>query len=337
MKKLYLFLFFAFSVLSVNAQKDSLIFKNGSYMVGEIKKMDWGVIIVKTNYSDSDFKIEWDGVTEIYTETYFLITLSNGSRYNGYLRSSGDKITVVTSEGREIIVNYVEIVFLDEVDNGFWSQLYFSFDIGLDLAKANNFSKFSGQSTLGYVAKRWRMDATYDLLSSVQDNTEDIRRTDGGVGFKYFLPRDWYPSVSVNFLANTEQKINLRVTSRVGMGKYAIHTNKTYWGFSLGVNNNNENFSDDTPGRNSWEGFFGTELNMFDIGALNLLTKIFAYPSFTETGRWRADFSFDAKYEMPFDDDFYIKLGLSFNYDNRPVEGAAELDYVFHTGFGWEW
>ena len=63
-------------------------------------------------------------------------------------------------------------------------------------------------------------------------------------------------------------------------------------------------------------------MNLFDIGDLSLLTKLFAYSGFTEAGRWHADFNFDAKYEMPFDDDFYIKLALTFNWDNRPVEGA---------------
>jgi hypothetical protein len=57
-------------------------------MIGEVKTMDRGVVTVKTPYSDSDFKIEWDGVQEIYTDTYFLITLSNGSRYNGTLGMS---------------------------------------------------------------------------------------------------------------------------------------------------------------------------------------------------------------------------------------------------------
>ncbi len=32
-----------------------------------------------------------------------------------------------------------------------------------------------------------------------------------------------------------------------------------------------------------------------------------------------------------------IKLGFTLNHDNRPVEDASEIDYVFHTGFGWEW
>jgi len=338
MKKFILSISLLLVAAGIYAQTDSLVFKSGTYMIGEVKTMDRGVVIVKTPYSDSDFKIEWNGVEEIYTDTYFLITLSNGSRYNGTLgMSETGQIIIITDDGKEVEATFKEIVFLDDMDKGFWSQLYFSVDVGLDLTKANNFSQFSIRSNLGYTAKRWNIDGTYNTLYSSQDETDDIKRTDGGVGYKYFLPKDWYPLVSVDFLSSTEQKLQLRSTAKLGMGKYVIHTNRTYWGFSAGANYNNENFSDDTPDRKSWEGFLGTELNLFDIGDLNLLTKLMAYPSFTESGRWRADFNFDAKYEMPFDDDFYIKLGLTFNYDNRPVKGAAELDYVFHTGFGWEW
>ena len=68
----FLFLLIA-SLISLNvaAQTDSLIFINGNYIVGEIKDMDRGIITIETDYSDADFKIEWSGIKEIYTETYF--------------------------------------------------------------------------------------------------------------------------------------------------------------------------------------------------------------------------------------------------------------------------
>ena len=334
---LSLFIFLAISQ-NVFAQTDSLIFKTGTYMIGEAKKMDRNVLIFETKYSDSDFKIEWDGIAEIYTDTYFLITLADGSRYNGTLKSIEEgKIAIITSEGQEVGTLHNDIVFLDNKDQGFWSQLYFSIDIGLDLTQANNLSTFTTRSTLGFISERWSIDSYFNTLYSSQDEVEDIQRTDGGIGYKFFLPRDWYPLLSFDFLSNTEQKLDLRTSWKLGMGKYVLHTNSAYWGFSLGANNNNEKFTDETPDQNSWEGFLGTELNLFNIGDLNLNTKLIAYPSFTESGRWRADFNFDVKYEMPFDDDFYIKIGTTVNYDNRPVEGASDVDYVFHTGVGWQW
>ena len=76
------------------------------------------------------------------------------------------------------------------MDKGFWSQLYFSIDLGVDLTKANNFRQVSLRSNLGYMAKRWNLNASYNTLNSHQDEVEDIRKSDGGVSFKYFLPKD---------------------------------------------------------------------------------------------------------------------------------------------------
>ena len=320
------------------AEPDSVIFTNGNYIVGEVKGMDRGVMKMETPFSDSDFAIEWEGIQELYCTTYFLITLSDGSRFNGTVETTEvGSIKVIEEDGTETITPHRTIVYLDDVDRGFWSQLYASIDIGLDLTKANNFRQISMRSTLGYRAERWNLDGVYNTLNSAQDETDPIDRTDGGVSYSYFLPKDWYLIASIDFLSNTEQKLDLRTTAKTGLGKYIMRTNKKYWGFSAGVNYNNENFSSDDADRNSMEGFLGTEVNLYDIGDLSLLSKLVAYPSFTESGRFRTDFSIDTRYEMPFDDDFYIKIGLTLNYDNQPVEGATDTDYVFHTGFGWQW
>lgn len=342
MKKLTLLLMLLFAgIVQLFAQKDSIVFKNGNYIVGEVKSMERSVLEIETDYSDKDFTIEWNGIDKIYTETFFLISLTNGSRYNGTIQSTeSGKISILTDAGETIEVDPIDIVYLDDLDMGFWNQLYASIDLGLDLTKAKNFQQFSMRSNVGYMAKRWQVEGNFNSLNTRQDVVDDILRNDGGVMGKYFLPHDWYPLVSVDFLSNTEQQLDLRTTGKAGMGKYVIHTNEWYWGFSLGANYNNETYTDGvTPDRKSWEGFLGTELNLFNVGLLgedvNLLTKVVAYPSFTESGRWRTDFKFDLSYDLPLD--FYIKLGFTLNYDNRPVAGSSETDYVFHTGFGWEW
>jgi hypothetical protein len=73
---------------------------------------------------------------------------------------------------------------------------------------------------------------------------------------------------------------------------------------------------------------------MFDVGDLNLFTGFTVYPSITEQGRVRADFKVDLKYDLPYD--FFITLGFTNNFDNKPIEGASKNDYVFQTTFGWE-
>jgi hypothetical protein len=319
------------------AQADSVVFRNGNYVVGEIKSMTRNVLKIETDYSDEDFAVEWDGIREIYSKTHFLITLSNGNRYNGTIRSNtSGGIDIITDDGEVVPVQQSEIVFLDDVDFGFWSQVYASIDIGYDLTRSKNLRSFSMNSNVGYIARRWQLDATFNRFTSRQDEVEDIQRSDGGLTFKYFLPRDWYPTASTSWLSNTEQQLTLRTTAKLGFGKYVVHTNQLYWGLSVGANYNNEDYTPpELEDRSSWEGYAGTELNLFNVGDLNLQSSLVAYPSFTESKRFRTDFTFNISYDLPWD--FYVKAGFTLNYDNQPAEGSSKTDYVLKTGFGWSW
>lgn len=326
--------FLVFSIFSAFAQ-DSLVFKNGNRMNGEIKKMDRGVLTIETDYSKSDFTIEWKGIQGIYTRDHFLITLSDGSRLVGSLQSDSTTVTIHDETGTTHDYPSYFIVTLKSLKDKFWDNVYASLSLGYSLTKAQALQQFTSRSTMGYVSEHWAADLSYNNLRSTQDDVEDVRREDGGLTFSYFLPKDWYIPASVTFLSNTEQKIDIRLLSKVGIGKYLIHRNKAYWGFSLGANANYEVYSDESEGGTSWEGFIGTEVNLFDVGDLSLLTRAVAYPSLTESGRVRADFVFDFKYDLPLD--FFIQLGLTVNFDNKPVEGTPDTDYVFQTTFGWSW
>ena len=103
------------SLHSLHAQSDSLILKNGDVIIGEIKDMDRGVLTIETDYSDSDFKIEWNGISEIHTVSSFLITLSDGQRFNGPIRSIRDSTMVELIDPDEGIqtTDISEIVFLN--------------------------------------------------------------------------------------------------------------------------------------------------------------------------------------------------------------------------------
>ena len=90
MKRYIAFVLFLLCVSNIYAQTDTLIFKNGNMVIGEVKSMNRGVISIETDYSDSDFLIEWDKVAEIYSrqpqyklthmtsQNYFLIGQGQG-------------------------------------------------------------------------------------------------------------------------------------------------------------------------------------------------------------------------------------------------------------------
>jgi len=322
--------------LMAAAQNDSLIFKNGNIMVGEIKSMDRGVLQIETDYSDSDFKIEWLMVRSIKTETIYFIALSNQSRYYGSLVSdSTQRVSIVGGGAVLAECSLNEIVQLQQLKKGFWDQLYASIDLGISLAKAGELRQWTSRSTIGHRTEIRTIEATFNTLQSTQTESDPIRRSDGRIDFTRVLALRWYSIATISLASNTEQKLDLRMNLQIGAGRFLKRTNRAYWGIKLGANRNVERYTNETPDRSSWEAYLGTELNLYDIGDISLLTSLMTYTGLNDTKRFRADFNLDTKYDLPYD--FYIKIGLTVNYDNRPAEGAGETDYVFQTGFGWEW
>ncbi len=334
MKRILYILLLLVTGNSLYAQ-DTISFINGDQIIGELKSMDKGVLQFETDYSDSDFKIEWGGVRNLATSTVFLITLSSGERLSGSI-DSGDStgLHLQTEEGKRTVSND-DIVYLKSIEDGFWSQLYANVDVGFSLTKSKNLRQINGSAGIGYLGETWSWDARLNTLFSSQDSIEDTRRTDGIVSANIFLPKDWFVVGAVDFLSNTEQLLDLRTNTRVGLGYYIVHKNSWYWNFATGCAFVNEEYSNGETSLQSMEGFIGTELNLFNMGDFNLFTKITAYPGITEQGRFRTDFKMDLKYDLPMD--FYVKGGFTVNYDNQPTAGAPQTDYVLNTGLGWEW
>jgi hypothetical protein len=317
------------------AQSDSLVLTNGDVIEGTIKSMDKGVVIVSTPYSKTDFTIKWSGVKEIYSKSVFLVNLSDGRKMNGLLQSTpgGQKVTILGANDQKMETSLIDIVYLKGLKSGFWSRVKASIDAGLSFSKANNLQQTTINSSVGYTADKWLLDFYYTMVQSSQENVATTKRIDAGVSYKYSLPKDWFLAASATFLANTEQALKLRSIGKGGAGNYLVHTNSSYWALSGGLSFNNESFTNGTEGRNSLEAYAGSELNLFDVGDLSLYNSIYVYPSLTESGRWRTDFKIDLKYSLPLD--FYIKSGLSFNYDNKPAVSGNETDYVLFFTVGW--
>ncbi len=340
-KLLFLILTISFFVSTSHGQTDSLIFTNNDVIVGEIREMNGGILRIETDYSDSDFTIEWDKIAEFHSSQFYTIALEDKSIYtSATLKTVKPGTMQITSPDGNREVAFIEIVYLRELDSSFWSKLSANIDLGFSLTKANNLRQYNARAGLGYKTDKWILSGTYSQVKSNQDDAASTERMDASLGADYQLKNSFFIGSSINFLSNNEQLLNLRTTSQLGLGYYMIRSGTMYWsGFTgLAINNEDYTTNPETPDvssdRQSMEGVLGLELNMFDIGDLNIFTNLYLYPSLTETGRYRVDYRFDIKYDLPLD--FYIKGGLTFNFDNRPIDGASEMDYVVQTGFGWE-
>ena len=335
------------------SQTDTLILSNKDVILGEVKSMDKGILIFKTDYSNVDFKIDWVKIRQIFSQTNYLITLSNGKRYNGKLKSLNDTIVEIDTRIPERVLEFSkidkelehptgnreevrlgDIVYLNALEEGFWSRLSFNFDVGTNVTKANDLRQFTFNLGMGFLADRWKTNLTFNNLRSSQKEIEPIKRTELTFAYNYFLQNDWYLLYNLNLLSNTEQLLLLRNSNMLGAGKYLVHTNRVYLGFQGGFNLNNEKFNTQENSNRSAEAFIGAGYNIYDIGDLDLLSTLVVYPSLSTKGRLRSDFKLDIRYEFKFD--LFFKIGTTLNYDNQPTEGASTLDYIFQTTLGWK-
>ena len=320
----------------LKAQQDSLIFKNGNIIVGEIKSLKNGVLTIETDYSDKDFVIEWYGVREIFSKTRFLLTLKDGTRLTGhiYTDSASKKLKIVEDDDSQMLTTLEDLVFLKGLKTNFWSRTKANIDLGINVIKANNLRQFNLGSKAGYSADKWTTDFFWNINNSSQDSVDATKRSESGLNFVYYLQHGMFFSSSLNFLSNTEQALKLRTTGKAGLGKFFIQTNRAYWGAGCGLSFNNESFDNETEARNSLEFYVASEAKLFDIGDLNFYGNWAVYRGITKSGRWRSDLKIDAKYDLPWD--FYVKCNYTVNYDNKPAIAGNDFDYIFGFSFGWE-
>jgi len=333
----YLIFFFVLAAQVAHAQQDTLTFHNGEMVVGEIKLLKQGTVTIETAYSDSDFKIDWVAVRSIKSSQHYIITTDDGRRLFASLNSTGNGDTVAMNDGNVIHkALLLEIINFKPVVTTFWDKFSAHIDFGLHSTKANSLIQLNSSIAAGYITKKWAANASFNRVFSRQDSIADTKRTDGKIQALVFLQRDWYIFIANDFLQNDEQKLALRSTTKAGVGKFVIDNHELYLALTVGLASNNEKYTDDiNPDRFTTEALSGVEFNMFDAGDLNLRTSIKAYPNLSDLGRLRVDFNFEIKYDLP--KDFYIKGSTTVNFDNRPVNGASETDYVYLMGIGWKW
>lgn len=333
-------LLFSLLIISFNAfadNLDTLELKNNAILIGEIKGLSKSVITFETDYSDSDFKIKWLEVRNVHSSRVFMITLSNGRLVHATISgidTVGESIVLETLEVGRINVKLNQIVDMEPFESTIWNRFNASIDFGYTYTRASNLQQLSNRSAIGYLGNRWSANVSFDMVRSIQDSVDAIRRTNGAVSLEYYLKQNYFLLASANFLQNDEQKLALRGTYLAGLGKYVVRNNRMYLALAAGGAWNDERYTDASGAdKSSAEAFIGVMTDLFNTGDLSLSSSILAYPSLTESNRFRSDIKFDLKYDLPLD--FYVRLGFTLNYDNQPVSGAVKSDYVLQTSIGW--
>lgn len=315
---------------------DTLILKNGDRITGKVKKLDQGQIHVDADYGKNVFIIDWEEVEKIESQSHFLVQTTDGRSFSGTIKSLEDTPSqiVVADPGEVATLGQMELVFLDPVDGDFWGRFSASIDFGINLTKADETKQLTTRAAAGYAAETWSVDAKANILRDSRQQSEATKRTEVSGTYRHSLNGQWFGLGTSNFLQSNELELDLRSTVGGGIGNFLYRSNRWVFAVSGGAVWTHERFTNSSSeAANSGEAFLGIELNAFNVGDTSVLTSLVFFPSLSEGGRLRANFSTDFKWDLP--KGLYFSVGFSDNFDNSPQSGGAKNDYIFNTSIGW--
>ena len=105
-----------FAVTPIFSQTDTIFFKSKDLIIGDIKSMDRGVIIIATPYSKDDFRIKWAEVDRIITKAPFIITTTDGIRtYGNVIGSESGKVIFKPEKSVTLDIQLDKVIGISEV------------------------------------------------------------------------------------------------------------------------------------------------------------------------------------------------------------------------------
>lgn len=318
---------------------DKIILLNGNEVSCEIKKVEFGLLTVKTDDMGT-LEIKWDKVARIHSTYIFEIETTDGNIYFGKFGTStaDQKISIVSGPSVKE-VDVIEIVTITQIDNRFWSRLDGGISVGLNLTKANQLLQWNSNFNTTYRARTYYGSITYSSNLTMQNEVEPSTRQDLNLLFNKNLQNKWSALGYTGATHNTELGLKLRLSLGGGPGKALIQSNRNLLYALAGLVMNREWAIDSMNSvSNNLESILSLRFRRFkyDSPKSNISTGLSLFPGLIPWGRYRVEFNLELSQEIV--KDFTIGLNGYVSYDSQPISiGASSVDYGANLTIGYTW
>jgi len=318
----------------VQAQ-EFFIHANGDSINAEIKSFERGKLSYEIPGSSSA-SLEFDKVATLGSPEDWDIELTGQRQFFGSILPGAESGTVrIVTVSDTVDVAISDIVKMTNVSKTLWSRFDGYLELGFNYAKANNATNLNFATRIDYRAPKWIIGFGLDSRFQDQDDAESFKRNQATFNVSYLLPKTWYVGAFTQIEQNQQLDLDLRFLLGAIGGRDFLQSNRVEWNWLAGVLSNREEYTG-LEATTSAEALLGTRFSWFTFGDFenDLSTKLFVYPSLTESERVRVDF--DISYRQDLLGDLYLRFSFYDQYDSRPPEGANGNDYGTSIAVGWD-
>ena len=326
--------------VSAAPKTDTVYFKNGDKLTGEVKSLKRGRLSLNTDATGT-IAIEWEKIAAVVSKQNIQIETSSGIRYFGYLETSeaSSELIIVTEAGPRTL-DRNRVISMEPIDGIGIGALDIDVSIGYNFAKAGGVAQGNAAVNMDWRSltriESLRFSTTTTDANTESDLDETSKRVTLGLQHTRLLKERWFGSGGLSFDRNDELGLNLRTSLNGGGGRYMVQSNTMLWSLDAGLQVSREDLDSDNGDVDSLEATFGTNFDwfIFHDPEFDWSTMIQIIPSLTESGRIRGEIDTKLQWELIGDLNWGVSLYASF--DNQPSETGSTSDYGVNTTLTYE-
>jgi hypothetical protein len=314
---------------------DVVTLDNGDRITGEIKKMEHGILYLKSDRALDTLQLDWGRVQRIQSKARYEFETSGGDRFIGTLSGdSVDEVAIVLEDASVVRKPIIEILTMREMRKNVLGRINLSLDGGITFTQGNRQTQTTVQQSLQYTKPRYSFSQTVSSLFNHQSGSENTSRHEFQLLARRYFARRWEYLGLGALLSDNQQNLDLRVTAGGGFQRTFLKSNRALFAGIAGFVYTNEKYTAELESnRSNAEILTGLAFTRYRFRSSELQTYLLVFPSVTDFGRVRADLSGYWKWEIV--SDLYWKFSVFDNFDSRPPAESPKNNFGVTSSVGW--
>jgi hypothetical protein len=326
--------------MKVKHKNDVVVMINGDRNTGEIKKMQFGVLFLKSDLAVDTLRLDWERVAEIESIARYEFETITKDRYVGIIAKGPENtvapgyVKIFLDNGMTVEIKLIDIIAIREMERSILSRINLALDAGASYTSANSRTQTNFNLSISFKKPKYSMNLEASSQFSREPGTEDTARHEMQITATRFLRKKWEAIFLNAYLHDNQQELDLRTTIGGGVQRSFYESNRTLFYSIGGIVYTNENyFPEAQSDRNNAEalGALGFSTYRFRGSSINSLVSVFV--SLTEPGRVRIDTDINWKWDII--TDLYWKVSVIDNYDNTPPPNGIHHNLSLTSTIGW--
>ena len=320
-----------FSQLSCFSQNtDTIVHVNGSYLKGNFKKMEYGIITWKMDGMGT-ISVEEPFVSTIISQKQFELIMKDGTiHYSSFEASESEGEVLIEENGEKVSVMIDDIVEIHPMKGNFWQKFTGNISLGGNFSKSNNLTTIAFSGNLDWRNRKTAFFTDWILNLSFQGDSTITNNSETDVNWQHLFKNKWSSVISLGRSQNLQLGIKQRYNLSVGALKDMV--NNTWSRFYIvGALTaiTEQSFDTSSESIHDVAGLIRLSYYIFKYTKpkISMKSNVSVIPYITGEDRTRINFNLNPNVSI-INNNFKVGFSFYYTYDTRPaVSSLSNEDY----------